>query len=103
MEKQGGKGDGSDIGDCSDNDLNKGSDDVVNFVKSSNHMSNIQLVMAHKINYICFGTMVSVISIVVTVVMLVVISNGKSVFYNMCACVNFIFIHIFWFSTFHTC
>ncbi|VDI09839.1 Hypothetical predicted protein [Mytilus galloprovincialis] len=75
MEKQGGKGDGSDIGDYSDNDLNKGSDDVVNIVKSPNHMSNIQLVLPHKINYICFCTMVSVISIVVMVVMLVVISN----------------------------
>ncbi|XP_071166327.1 uncharacterized protein [Mytilus edulis] len=75
MEKQGDKGDGSDIGDCSDNDLNKGSDDVVNIVKFPNHMSNIQLVLPYKINYICIGTMVSVISIVVTVAMLVVISN----------------------------
>ncbi|CAC5419358.1 unnamed protein product [Mytilus coruscus] len=79
MEKQAGKGDCNDIGDCSDDDLLKGSDDAVNVVKSPKQTSDIPSVLPYKINYICIGTMVSVIGIVVTVVlsvvMLVVIST----------------------------
>lgn len=78
MEKQTGKGDGKDIGDCSDNDLNKGSDDAMNVVISPKQTSNIHSVLLYEINYIC--TMVSVIGIMVMIVMLVVISNGKSSF-----------------------
>ncbi|CAC5364678.1 unnamed protein product [Mytilus coruscus] len=69
MKNQVCKSDGNDNGDCSDADLNKGSDDAVNVVKSPKHTSDIHSVLPHKLNYICIGTMVSVIGIVLTVVL----------------------------------
>ncbi|XP_052099729.1 uncharacterized protein LOC127734113 isoform X3 [Mytilus californianus] len=79
MEKPVCKSECNDNGDCSDDDANKGSDDAVNVVKSLKHTPEIHTALPNKINYICIGTMVSVVGIVLTVVvsvtMLVVIST----------------------------
>ncbi|XP_071166315.1 uncharacterized protein [Mytilus edulis] len=82
MEKQAGKVDGNANGDCTDDDLLKGSDDAVNVVKSPKHTSSIQLDLPYKTYNIFIGTIVSFIGVMVTVLMLFVISNDdqKNVF-----------------------
>ncbi|XP_063435517.1 uncharacterized protein LOC134716449 [Mytilus trossulus] len=72
MEKQTDKGDVNDSGDCSDDDLLKGSDDAVNVVKSPKYSSDKHSVMPNKIKCICIGTMVSAIGIVLTIALSVI-------------------------------
>ncbi|CAG2221328.1 unnamed protein product [Mytilus edulis] len=60
MEKQTCKINGNDNGDCSEDDLFKGSDDAVN-VESPKHSSTIPSVLLNKIKLICICTVISVI------------------------------------------
>lgn len=95
MEEQACKSDGNDNGDCSEDDLLKGSDDAVNVVKSPKHTSYIHSVLPKKIKYICIGTLVSSIGIVVTVVLsaiiLVITATGKSLSIVLLEIYSFLF------------
>ncbi|XP_071166321.1 uncharacterized protein [Mytilus edulis] len=79
MEEQTCKIHGNGNGDCSEDDLFKGSDDAVNVVKSPKHSFTIPSVLLNKIKLICICTVISVIGIVFTVVlsvtMLVIVST----------------------------